>query len=122
MDNAIQGLKIVYSFDCDAVAASGDFAMEDMFPEEYYLSMANESHREKLKAAHQTNIRLVGKGLLVDRVARGCEQIGMAFNKGSVAKLIRRELSKVDDLAKLPPETMVHAEKLFDALNRVFDS
>ncbi len=98
-----------------------DFAIEDLFPENYYLEKAIQAHKKKLDAVHKSTITLVGKGLLVDRVARGCDKIGVQFNKGSVAKLIRRDLSTHQDVLKLASETVAKAEKLFKALNVNFD-
>jgi energy-coupling factor transporter ATP-binding protein EcfA2 len=100
-----------------AVGAGGDFAIEDMFPDAYYLQKATEAHKDKLAAIHESAIPLVGGGLLVDRVQRGCEKIGISFNKGSVAKLIRRDLSKMQKASELDPHTFQSAEKLFAALN-----
>ncbi len=99
----------------------GDFAIEDMFPDDFYVRLAEESHKDKLANARQKNIPLPGNGLLCVRVARGCEEIGIKFNKGSVAKAIRRELSMMHNTASLPSLTVEKAERLFIELNRIFD-
>jgi len=104
-----------------AVGVQEDFAIEDLFPDNYYLEKANESHRDKLIKAGVTAIELVGEGSNVDRVRRGCEKIDIKFNKGSVAKLIRRDLSKHHNLEDLDQKTIDFAEKLFTALNTEFD-
>jgi predicted ATP-dependent endonuclease of OLD family len=105
----------------DAVGAAGDFAVEDMFPDAYYLGKVTEAHKDKLAKTGETVIPLVGEGLLVNRIQRGCEKIGIAFNKGSVAKLIRRDLSAMQDPSKLDPKTLDWAEKLFGAVNAALD-
>jgi hypothetical protein len=104
-----------------AAGVTGDFAIEDIFPEAYYLQKATEAHLDKLAAVHQTAIQPVGTGLIVDRVQRGCEKIGIQFNKGSVAKVIRRDLSGIRDVSGLDHETLVRAESVFAALNAALD-
>jgi predicted ATPase len=103
-----------------AVGEQRDFAIEDMFPEAYYLAMANEAHRDKLQKAGADAIQPLGTGLLCDQVERGCAKIGIAFNKGSVAKRIRTDLSRMKDLKKLDPATVARAEKLFASLAKEF--
>lgn len=104
-----------------AAGVTGDFAIEDIFPEAYYLQMATEAHKDKLTAVHESAILPVGTGLIVDRIQRGCETIGISFNKGSVAKVIRRELSKMQDISGLDSDTLKRAESVFIALNAALD-
>jgi hypothetical protein len=104
-----------------AVGVSGEFAIEDLFAENYYEKMANEAHKSKLAQVGQASIPLIGTGLIVDRVSRGCERIGIKFNKGLVAKLIRRDLSTLHDLSSVDTQTITRSEKLFEALNMGFD-
>lgn len=102
-------------------ATTGDFEIEDVFPESYYKRMAEESHKTKLARVKETDIPLVGTGMIADRISRGCQKIGIAFNKGSVAKIIRRDLSKMQDLSALDPQTVQKMEKLFQKLAPLFD-
>jgi predicted ATP-dependent endonuclease of OLD family len=104
-----------------AAGVTGDFAIEDIFTQEYYLQKANEAHKDKLAAVHESAIQPVGTGLIVDCILRGCEKIGILFNKGSVAKAIRRDLSAVQDISKLDPGTIRRAESVFTALNAALD-
>lgn len=100
----------------DAIGEQGDFEIEDLFPEDYYHKLANEAHKPKLDKVHEKKIPLVGGGLIVDRLTRGSEKIGIQFNKGSVAKVIRRDLSKLQDLSSLDPKMIGRFEKLFAAI------
>src|SRR5262249_14525030 len=100
-----------------AVGEGNDFAIEDLFPEAYYLAKAFESHKEKLRKSGVSEIKPIGAGLLRDRVQRGYEQAGIQFNKGSVAKLIRKDLASMTDLSNLDPRTVERVERLFAALN-----
>ncbi len=105
-----------------AAGVAGDFAIEDIFAETYYLQKAVEAHKSKLESVHKSTIQPIGTGLIVDRIQRGCETIGITFNKGSVAKVIRRDLSAMQDTSQLSPETVVRAERIFTAINSEFDS
>jgi predicted ATP-dependent endonuclease of OLD family len=104
-----------------AAAVTGDFAIEDIFPETYYLQKAVEAHKSKLDSVHQSSIQLIGTGLVVDRIQRACEKIGITFNKGSVAKVIRRDLSTMQDTSQLDSETVARAERIFTAINSGFN-
>ncbi|MCG8556470.1 MAG: ATP-binding protein [Proteobacteria bacterium] len=66
------------------VGEKGDFAIEDLFPEDFYLERFHESHRNKLAAVGQTKIQVPkDKDLLVSRVGRACDAVSVKFNKGS---------------------------------------
>jgi hypothetical protein len=104
----------------DAIGVTGDLEIEDMFPEAYYHVKANEAHKDKLAKSHQSAIPLVGTGPIVDRLTSGANQIGIQFNKGSVAKLIRRDVSKMHDLSGLDPQTVEKFEKLFGSIATAF--
>ncbi|GEM_PF-655696 len=97
-----------------------NFAIEDIFPEAYYLQKVEESHKEKIEKAAIKHLKLEGKGLLCDRVAEACEKVGIQFNKGSVAKAIKKDLGRMSDLSKLDKITVDHAEKLFSAIDKEF--
>jgi AAA ATPase domain len=107
----------------DAVgAAVADFTLEDLFPADYYLKKLRESHAHKVKGVgkNESDINLVGDGPIFLQARRGCEALGVQFNKGSVAKLIRKELVKVSNLASLPPDYLQKSKKLFTAVRNAF--
>lgn len=99
-----------------AAGVTGDCGIEDMFPESYYAQKANEAHKEKLAAMREDGIPLNGAGSVEDRLQRGAEKIGIAFNQGAVAKVIRRDLSAMQDASQIAPETLERAERLFAAI------
>ena len=99
-----------------AAGVTGDCGIEELFPEAYYVEKANEAHREKLAAVREDGIPLIGVGTIADRLQRGAEKIGIAFSKGAVAKVIRRDVSAMRDASQLAPETVERAERLFTAI------
>jgi endonuclease/exonuclease/phosphatase (EEP) superfamily protein YafD len=60
---------------------------------------------------------LQGQGQLCERVENAMLGIGIKFNKGRVAKLLRRTLSQMKDATALPQETREMGEKLIKAIN-----
>jgi predicted ATP-dependent endonuclease of OLD family len=97
-----------------------NFALEDLFPEEYYLKKFKESHKKKMQMAGVDKISLTGKGLLCEKVKRACEKSNILYNKGSVAKLIRKDIVKMNNIDKLPQETMDKAKDLFNNFKQLF--
>ncbi len=97
-----------------------DFAIEDLFSESYYLERFLESHKEKIRERGIAEIKPVGNGLLCNRIGRACEQAGILYNKGSVAKLIQRDLRKMKDISELEPQTIEKATKLIGSLCSAF--
>lgn len=109
----------------DAVGVPGkDFTLEDLFPADYYESKVRESHASKLKSIgrSESDLNFEGEGSNVVLALRACEKAGIAFNKGSAAKLIRKELVKTADLSTLPPSTVAMAKKLFEAVRKAFSN
>lgn len=103
--------------------ASGDpgreFAIEDMFPEEFYLDRVKRAY-EKAMAAVDADLMLRPGAQLCKRVERAMEDLGIPFNKGVVAKLIRADLAKMKDATALPPDTRTRAKALFAAIGKAF--
>lgn len=101
----------------EGIGQNVDCSIEDIFPEDYYLKMVEESHKEKMKKASVKKINPRGKGMICKRVSKECENLEIQFNKGSVAKFIRRDLSKKKDIGELAESTREKAKKLFETLN-----
>lgn len=98
-------------------ATAKEFAVEDLFPDEFYLARVKEVYAKQLTAAGApADLKLVGTGQLCKRVERALAEHGIAFNKGSVAKRIRRDLASMQDVSVLPQVTLERAEKLVKAL------
>ncbi len=103
---------------------SSEATIEDLFPEDYYLEKARESHEGRLKASDLAweDIRIHGAGPLLQRVKQGFEQVGVQFNKGSVGKLIRRDLINWSRPEDLPSELAERAQCLMTALAGAFEA
>lgn len=97
-------------------STQGEFAIEDMFPDDYYIGLVRESYRKELVGA-AGELRLQGNGQLCKRVERSLQGIGIRFNKGRVAKLLRRSLSQMKNINELPEATKAGAERLIAAIN-----
>jgi energy-coupling factor transporter ATP-binding protein EcfA2 len=104
----------------EAVGATArEFSIEDLFPDDYYLARVTEIYGKQLVAAGAPpEPKLLGDGQLCKRVERALSEHGVTFNKGSVAKRIRRDLSRMNDASKLPPQTKTYATKLVAALTK----
>jgi len=97
----------------ETVGVSGrEFAIEDIFPEDFYLERVKRAYKKELAAAGVDSIELRGVDQMSKRVEREMGVLGIKFNKGSVAKLIRADLSRMKDASELPDQTREMAKKL----------
>ena len=97
--------------------------IEDLFPEDYYLDKTRESHENKLKSKGLSTDRIVLKGSggpILPRLSQCFKEMGVHFNKGSVAKRIRRDLIRYSSIADLPDGLARKAESLLRALHCAF--
>jgi len=107
----------------NAVNVTGrDFMIEDLFPEDYYVTKVRESHAQKLKVVgkQESDLMLSRGGPILPRVQQICDTLGVQFNKGSVAKLIRKDLIKISDVKDLPTGTAEKARILITAIRKAF--
>jgi hypothetical protein len=101
----------------EAVGASDrEFSIEDMFPDDFYLAKVKEVYKKEFAAIGSGAIKLRGNDQLCKRVERALGDLGIEFNKGSVAKVIRAELSRMKNADCLPAETREKAKKLIGAI------
>jgi len=102
----------------DAINVAGAATIEDMFPDDYYLEKMRTVHASKLASVGKTpaDLTLAGTGPLLPRAEAACAGLGIEFNKGSVAKVIRRELAMASGITALPAGTNEKAQKLFRAI------
>jgi hypothetical protein len=63
-----------------------------------------------------SKLKLTGGGLLWKRVERAFADLGITFNKGRVAKLLRTTLAGMENADALPAETRPLAVKLVAAI------
>ncbi len=107
----------------DVVGAAGRaFAIEDLFPDEFYVSLVRDAYRKELAAAGAPEFSAQGDGLLCKRVERSLTGLGIKFNKGRVAKLLRIQLAKMKTVDELPPATKASAVKLIEAIRKALPS
>ena len=96
--------------------------IEDLFPESYYIKKVRESHKTNLKSKGLTasNIKLRGSGPILPRVRQCFDKLEVDLNKGSVGKLIRRDLIRCKSVAALPEGVAEKAESLLAGLSNAF--
>ena len=107
----------------DALGMPGKEAtIEDLFPEDYYMQKVCESHELKLKSNGLTTdaITLSGSGPVLPRLQQCFDKLKVDFNKGSVGKLIRRDLIRCKSVDTLPDRLPEKGELLLAALRDAF--
>ena len=107
----------------DALGMSGEEAtIEDLFDDAYYIEKVCESHKLKLKSRGLATdaITLGGSGPILPRLHQCFDEIKVDFNKGSVGKLIRRDLIRCQSVDKLPPGVAKKGEALLTAIRAAF--
>jgi predicted ATP-dependent endonuclease of OLD family len=98
-----------------------DFAIEDLFPDDYYKTLVEEVYQKQLALTGNPTLTLLGNDMLCKRVERALTDVGITFNKGSVAKTLRHRLSRMKTLAELPKETQERGRALIAAINKTFE-
>lgn len=102
--------------------SDGDFGIEDIFPEEFYLNHVKECYKTQLAATQIKKITLSKGGMLCKRVERFFKDNDLpVFNKGSVAKKIRVAIKEMTSIENLPEETRERTVLLFKAVNKFFE-
>ena len=98
--------------------------IEDLFPEDYYLEQVRASHKTKLKSKGLTTgaITIGGSGPILPRLRQCFEELKVDFNKGSAAKLIRRDLIRCESIGKLPTGVEEKGKILLARLCKAFGS
>ena len=104
----------------DAVGASGNFAIEDLFPEDFIAKIAMEAYSKQLTHAGVSEITLDGDDIVWTRIVRFMGEKGIKINKGPIATLLRKKLSNMKGASDLPDETRCKAIKLFKEIRSAF--
>lgn len=97
----------------DAVDACGDFAIEDLFPENFIVGIVKDAYSKQLANAGVEAITLQGNDMLWKRIERFMKEKDIEINKGPLATRLQKTLSKMEDISELPEETRNKAIKLF---------
>lgn len=105
----------------DAICASDDFALEDLFPEKFITEIVKDVYKKQLAAADVNEITLQGGGIIWQKIKRFMEEKGIEkINKGPFAKRLRNKLSDMNDISELPDETKEKSIKLFEVIRSSF--
>ena len=104
----------------NAVSVPGDFALEDLFPENFIMDIVKEAYSKQLAAADVDEIVLPGEDILWRRIERFMKGNSIEINKGPIAKRLRDKLSDMKDINELPDETKENAIKLFQEIRKAF--
>ena len=104
----------------DVVATCGDFAIEDLFPEEFITDFVTDAYSKELTTADVHEIVLQGNDMLWKRIEHFMGEKGIPINKGPIATRLRKKLSNMKDASELPGETRCKAIKLFKAIRSAF--
>lgn len=105
----------------EAVGACSDFALEDLFPEDFIIDIVKEAYDRKLTVEDVNQIMLQGEGIIWQRIRRFMAEKGIEnINKGPFVKQLRNKLSSMEDISELPPETKENAIKLFQEIRKAF--
>jgi predicted ATP-dependent endonuclease of OLD family len=105
----------------EVIGRTGECSIEDLFPDDFYLERVHRAYAKQLASAGQPKVALQGTGQLCKRVERAFEALGLTFNKGSVAKVLKGDLSGMKDASVLPQETRNLAKKVFTAIASHFE-
>jgi AAA15 family ATPase/GTPase len=101
----------------EAVGVSdGPFSIEDLFTPDFYLERVKRVYARELAAASKGDLKLASVGSIVPGVERALAESGIKFNKGSVAKVIRKDLSATKSIADLPEETQKRGTSLINSV------
>ncbi|MBX3624105.1 MAG: AAA family ATPase [Rhizobacter sp.] len=92
--------------------------LEDLFEQDSYLRATAEAYAKEIGGAKVAIKLPAGAGSIVDRLTTFFEKKGVKFNKGRVAKVIMKDLSK-QKFAELPQETRDRFAKVFEAVNGI---
>jgi predicted ATP-dependent endonuclease of OLD family len=104
-----------------AVGATGEFSIEDVFPEDYYMTHVKQVYAKAIATAGAEPKLQVGNQLC-KRVERSFEDLGLKFNKGSVAKVLRSELSRMKNVSDLPAGMKKTAAAVIRTIRSSFDA
>ena len=104
----------------EAVGVTHDFALEDLFTEDFFIETVWEVYGKDLEAKGITQIAqitLQGNDMLWKRVERFMKDNGIKINKGPIAKRLARRINGMKDSSKLPCETRDYAIALFEKIS-----
>ncbi|MFA4974898.1 MAG: AAA family ATPase [bacterium] len=101
----------------DAMGVPGKrCCIEELFPDEYYLEVVEEVYKKQLAAGGVGSLKLVGDKPIAKRLETAFIAQGLQFNKGSVARVLRRRIRAMTRVEGLPDECVRRARELISTL------
>ncbi len=100
----------------EAIGATGDAAVEDLFPEAFFLEAVKEVYKDRLSAPALASLELSPGGTLGNRAEAAVAAHNLGFSKGAVARHICAKIRHMKDAKELPAQTQERASKLFEAI------
>ena len=104
----------------DAVNASGNFALEDLFPDDFVTGIVEDVYSEELADAGVEGIEMQGNDMIWQRVKRFMEETGIEIDKIQFSEGLHSKLSSMEDISELPEETKKKAIRLFRKIRNTF--
>ena len=104
----------------EAVDTCGDFALEDLFPDNFITDIVKEAYSKQLAAADVDKITLQGDDMLWRRIKCFMKERNIEINKGPIAKRLRDKISDMKDASELPNGTKEKAIELFQVIRSAF--
>ena len=105
----------------DAVGTNGNFAIEDLFSEDFVAEILMDAYSKQLALANVNEISLRDEGMIWERIERFMEDKGIEITKESLAIRVHGALSKMTDASDLPNDTRRKAITLFKEIRSAFE-
>ena len=93
-------------------------SIEDLFPENFYVKRVHEVYSKQLAAAGADLEELPAGDQLSKRLEATFAAAGVKYNKGSVCKVLCRDLREMKNLRELPTDTAEKAKAIFAAIEK----
>jgi predicted ATP-dependent endonuclease of OLD family len=107
--------KVLMLGDC-VEAGNREFLMEDLFPDDFYLTQVEEVYKKQLAIVGCEHLDLAGRESVIKRAGAALGKYEIKFNKSLVTKAIRTYLTKVQTASGFPEQTKEMTQKLFKAI------
>jgi energy-coupling factor transporter ATP-binding protein EcfA2 len=105
-----------------AGATAKEFAIEDLFPERFYVERVEQAYDRELRGAGVATPLALGAGeMLCKRVERALAAHSITFNKGRIATKLRGEIARAKALANVPAETVALGRALIATICAEFE-
>ena len=103
----------------EAVGVTHDFALEDLFTEDFFIEAVWEVYSKDLEAKGVTEIAPDpnAQDMLWKRVERFMKDNGIKINKGPIAKQLVKKIYSMENSSELPCETRNYAIALFQKIS-----